>query len=120
MLFRSVSARGSLFGPGFRGEFAAVTIVADAGKIAGVALGALSDYPAILALAQTKSFEGCQNLPSIANLWAADCDPLRKVSALSTSDMAYLRAIYQIPPDMPRNIQEDSIAKWMKKNLERK
>src|SRR5581483_6725451 len=104
----------------FRSEFAAVTILVDAGKIAGVQLGALSDYLAILTLSQTKSFDGCQNLPSIANLWAADCDPLRKVNALSESDMAYLRAVYQITADLPGNIQEDAIAKWMKKNLERK
>jgi hypothetical protein len=115
-----VSARGSLFGPGFRSEFAAVTIVVDAGKIAGVALGALSDYLAILALAQTQAFETCQTLPSIANLWSADCDASRKVNALSSSDIAYLRAIYQITPDLPGSVQEDAVAKWMKKNLGQK
>jgi hypothetical protein len=115
-----LSARGSLFGPGFRSEFAVVTIVVDDGKVVGSALGALSDYIAVVALSQTKAFTACRQLPSIGNLWAADCDPSLKVAALSVSDIAYLKAVYQMTPDMPHSIQEDAIAKWMKKDLERR
>ena len=68
---------------GLINELNFVTIVADAGKIAGMHLGALADYFTMLALSQTDSFDACQELPSITTLMSPDCPGSGLTEALS-------------------------------------
>ena len=95
---------------GLISELNFVTIVADAGKIAGMQLGALADYFTMLTLSQTDSFDACQALPSITSLMAPECPGSGLTQALSTTDMAYLKGVYEMDPATSLTIQKSIIA----------
>ncbi len=114
----SATVKGSRLGKGFRSEFMVVTIVIDMSRVADLEIGPLADYIAMLALAQTKSFDECRDLPSISNLLTADCDAGKKAKALTVADIAYLRAVYQMNMDAPGGLQKIDLANWMMRNLE--
>ena len=58
--------------------------------------GALADYAAMLALAQTQSFESCAPVASITSLVSPDC--AAKPDAITGADLAYLQALYRTGP----------------------
>jgi hypothetical protein len=103
---------------GLISELNFVTIVADAGKIAGMQLGALADYFTMLALSQTDSFDACQELPSITSLMVPECQGSGLAQALSTTDLAYLKGVYEMDPASSLTIQKSIIAGEIAKALE--
>jgi hypothetical protein len=104
---------GSLLKTGYRSEFTNILIIADSRKTGLLQLGAVADYIAMLALAQAGAFEVCQNLPSIINLTAPDCDAGRKTAGITDGDLAYLRGVYRTDPTMPFLVQQSDIASGM-------
>jgi len=52
----------------------------------------LADYISMLALTQINSLDACQQLPSIVNKLAADCD--HAADGLTQFDLAYLQGLY--------------------------
>lgn len=98
-----------------RSELAHVLVVVDLVKVNGIKLSAVVDDVAMLALAQTKAFEDCQPIPSIANLTTADC--AFKTDSLSPNDQAYLHALYKIQIRASLVQQWGDIAYEMKKSL---
>ena len=77
-------------------------IVVDAKKIAGMAVGPLADYIAMLALSQAKSPDTCSQLPSIVDLMASDrLRQAEKVAQITAGDLAFLRALYSINLETP-------------------
>jgi len=96
-----------------RSELFHVIITVDLKRIAGVQLGALSDYIALLALVPARSFDNCQNLVSIANLIATGCGGNKKPDALSAYDLAYLHAVYQMDSSASLAQQRSTISYWM-------
>jgi len=111
------NSSGSLLGSGGRSLFSTVLIVIDANKIKGVPIAAIADYVAMLALAQTDKFDECRVLPSISNLFAADCAADRKSQVLTNIDLAYLRGLYQMNPRVGPHAQNSGLVFQMKKNL---
>ena len=105
-------------GDGLRSEFFHVIVVIDLNKIAGYQLGTLADYTAMLALSQTQSFDTCQELQSITNLMSSGCTTDRKVNAITDSDVAYLRALYKMNPELNLASQRGDIAGHMKNIFE--
>jgi hypothetical protein len=101
---------------GRRSELMHAVIVADIDRIEGVNLAAMADYIAMLALAQTASFETCQPMPSITNLLSPGCG--LTTAKASDSDMAYLQALYATEPRASLIEQRGDIALAMKKRLE--
>lgn len=91
---RTVSVTGSRLGDGASSEFSHVVIVVEPAKLLEYELGTLSDYIALLALAQSQPPEKCEELPTILNLLVAGCATPPK--ALSNVDYAYLRALYKV------------------------
>ena len=91
-------------------------IVVDLDKVNGIRLSAITDEVAMLALAQTAAFDACQPVVGIANL-TAPCDAALKADALSSSDQAYLHALYAIDPNDSLTQQRSKIAYEMKKSL---
>ena len=85
---------GSLVPPRNRSQFVNVLIVADAGKVAGREIGPVADYVAMLALSQARSLDACGELPSILDLLAANCQSRPAPLALTSSDLAFLKALY--------------------------
>jgi hypothetical protein len=98
-----------------RSELMHALIVVDLDKVNGVRLSAVTDNVAMLALAQTAAFDVCQPVVSIANL-TAPCDAALKADALSSSDQAYLHALYAVDPNASLIQQRGKIAYEMKKS----
>ena len=112
----SAASMGTRVKDGIHSEIAAVTVVADMTKITGLPIGALADYIAMLALSQTQTFESCLPLASIANLLTANCDA-NKAQGLTDADLAFLKALYDIDPDVLGNFQTSEVSKEMRDNL---
>jgi hypothetical protein len=110
-------ASGSRLGDGLKSEFTAAIIVVDASKIVGQEVGPLSDYIAMLALSQGRSYDDCQSVPTITNLMAPNCDAELKPAAITDVDMTYLRGLYRMRPDGSYMAERGSIAFEMKKEL---
>ena len=100
-----------------RSELIHVLIVVDSAKVNGVRLSAIEDEVAMLALAQTTAFDVCEPMPSITNLTAPACDARLKPDEISTTDLAYLHALYSIEPTDSLIHQQGKIAFEMKKSL---
>jgi len=108
---------GSRLGDGLKSEFTTALIVVDASKITGQEIGPLSDYIAMLALSQGRSYDDCQSVPTITNLMAPNCDAEMKPAAITDVDMTYLRGLYRMRPDGSYWQERGSIAFEMKKDL---
>jgi hypothetical protein len=91
---RVTNVTGGRLGDGTTSEFNHVVIVVEPAKLLEYELGTLSDYIALLALAQSQPPERCQELPTILNLLVAGCSAPPK--ALTSVDFAYLRALYKV------------------------
>jgi hypothetical protein len=106
---------GSRLGDGMRSAFYNVIIVADPTKLVDYEIGTLSDYIAMLALAQVNAPDTCQPLASIMNLLAKDCSG--KSSALTDNDLGYLRALYKMGPDRTLQVQRNEMIYQMQQSL---
>jgi hypothetical protein len=114
---RGYGISGSRTGDGLKSEFSAAIIVVDTTKIAGQEIGALSDYVAMLALAQGQYYDTCQNVPTITNLMAPGCGDGMKPASLTDVDLTYLRGLYKMTQGGSYMGERASIAYEMKKDL---
>ena len=95
-----------------------VLIVADKKALQGKDAGVLSDYLVMLALAQPKSLDGCNALPSVIDtLSTSACAGREAPDGLTASDAAYLTALYKADPDGKKLSAEGDIAGRMAKIL---
>ena len=108
------SGTGSRLGDGLSTELYNVLIVAEPAKLLAYGMGTLSDYAAMLALAQP-SLDACEELPSISNLLAPNCTATTE--RLTDGDLAYLRAIYKMGTADTLAMQRDTIRFQMEKTL---
>lgn len=76
-------------------EIQDVLVVVDAAKAMGAGLGPVADYAAMLAMAQPRSLDGCQALPSVVDLFAKGCPGRANASGMTRADVAYLNALYK-------------------------
>ena len=107
---------GSRLGDGLRSTFYHIIIVADPSKLVDYEIGTLADYIALLALTQLHAPDTCQQLSSIVNLLAPDCEP--KTNALTDNDIGYLRGLYKMSPDRTLRVQQDEVAYQMGQALD--
>jgi hypothetical protein len=108
----------SRFSSCMRSTFANVMIVADTHAIGGKELGVLTDYVAMLALAQPKSLDGCNALPSVIDLFAKPACPGRDPpDGLTPADVAYLASLYASDPEARTTSAQGDIAGHMAKIL---
>ena len=91
----TVAREGSLIRDGMASTFSTVFVVVDLKKVGTAPLSAIADYVTMLALAQTDSYDRCEPLPSISNLMADGCSADKKVTAITPSDIAFLRGVYK-------------------------
>jgi hypothetical protein len=104
---------GSHLSDGRSSEILHAVIVIDLAKVTGRTVGALADYAAMLALAQTQSFEACAPVASITNLVSSGC-AAAPVNEVTSADLAYLHALYSIDPRDSLGRQREEIASRMK------
>jgi hypothetical protein len=102
-----------------RDPFVRVVIVVDTNRVLGYKATAIADYIALLALSAEISLDQCDELPSILDLLSSDCETREKPQSLTTSDAAYLKALYSI--SQPRSVAEerDTITERMMPDIER-
>jgi hypothetical protein len=112
----AASVSSSRLGDGLHSTFYTVTIVVDPNKLVEYEIGSLADYIAMLALTQLNSLDTCQQLPSIVNMLATDC--ANKADTLTDNDLAYLRGLYKLSPNLTLRSQQDEIAYQMEQRLE--
>jgi hypothetical protein len=115
--FTGAYVSGSRTGNGLKSEFTTAVIIVDTRKIGGQEIGPLADYIAMLALSQGKSYDTCQDVPTINNLMASGCAADLKPSALTDIDATYLRGLYKMDAGRDFLGQRGSIAFEMKKEL---
>jgi hypothetical protein len=106
---------GTHLGDGLRSGLMNVIVIADRDKLVDHEIGALADYIAFLVLAQPKSLDDCQALPSILNLMAPGCPATAQ--EISAVDLAYLRGLYSMRADMMLAGQKSQILYHMKQAL---
>ena len=104
-----VVSKGGNINDGLQSVFSNVLVVIDLNKVDGYDLNAVSDYVAMLALSQSKSFDDCRQLPTITNLMSAGCDDELKAKALTAEDIAYLHGLYMSAAGDKMNLQQGDI-----------
>jgi hypothetical protein len=107
---------GNHIADGTRSGFNHIVIVIDSKKLAGQSFVTLADYIAMLALTQLNSLDACQQLPSVVNMMAADCD--QKIDGITKTDLAYLRGLYKMGSDKSLVFQQNDIADEMMKDAQ--
>jgi len=97
-----------------RQDFDRVIIVVDARQAAGHTIAALSDYLAMVSLAQLAPSVETAAYPSVLNLFSSD----RSVTGMTNWDIAYLDGLYHAPRNAnSANEQEGRIADRMNQTL---
>jgi len=106
---------GSRINDGLKTGFNHVLIVVDSTKMAGQKIVPLADYISMLALTQVHSLDACQQLTSIVNILAANCDQTE--DGLTKFDMAYLHGLYLMSAGRGLMFQRNDIAAMMADSL---
>jgi hypothetical protein len=109
--FGPTGTAGSLLSHGPRSELMHVLMIVDSGTAAKYSLQTVSDYIAMLALTHIASLDTCNELPSIANLFATGC--AAPPTAMTMTNMAYLKALYGANLDKNLNIEQGDIRVYM-------
>jgi len=110
----TVHVEDSRLNNGLSTEFGVALVVVDANKVASMEIGPVADFVAMTALSQSRSMDGCEALPSIFDLMAADCPSDRgKAEGLTDSDIAFLKALYSTGSDEPFAAARSDIAAQM-------
>jgi hypothetical protein len=107
---------GNHISDGVHSGFHHIVIAVDSGKLAGKDFVPLADYITLLALTQPGSLDICQQLPSVVNLMAPDCD--QRVGGITAADLAYLSGLYKMGADKSLIFQQGDIVDRMKERLE--
>ena len=110
-------AAGSRLTSGLSSWIVHVLVIADLNKIAGYTIGSVSDYIAMLVLAQPASLDTCEELPSITELMASHCDERKKAEALTAGDLAYLKGLYSANLELTTSLERSHIHNRMMQEL---
>jgi hypothetical protein len=93
--------------------FRNVLVVVDTGKVKAQTPGAVADYVSLLAMAQPRSLDACNTLPSVIDMFAKACGGRDGSDGLSRADVAYLTALYKTDLEAKKTGQETDIAAKM-------
>jgi hypothetical protein len=93
-------------------EFQSVLVVVDTNRMGDYGPGLISDYVVMLSLAQPKSLDGCNVLPSVIDLFSEGC-PNFGMEGLTRADVAYLTALYRTNLEGRKAVQQTDIAEKM-------
>ncbi|HWZ63172.1 MAG TPA: hypothetical protein VNX02_09140 [Steroidobacteraceae bacterium] len=95
-----------------------VILVVDTTKVAGDAIGTLADTLAMLTLSVAQTPDHCDPLPSILDLMSSSCGTREKPTAITASDLAFLKALYYLNtglgPSLSRAAIQDNMMRQFK------
>ena len=98
--------------------FKNVLVIVDNKFLGDNSLGMVADYLVMVALAQPNSLEGCNELPSVIDLFAKSGCPGRDApDGLTPADASFLTALYSADPEGKRWAEESDISGRMAKIL---
>jgi hypothetical protein len=101
-----------------QGVFKNVFVVVDNKFLGDNSLGLVTDYLAMVALAAPNSLDGCNELPSVIDLFAkAGCPGRDAPDGLTPADASYLTALYSADPEQKAWVERSDIAGRMAKIL---
>jgi hypothetical protein len=110
------SVTGNHLADGQRSAIHHALIVVDTAKLPEQDMVPLSDYIAVLALAQIGSLDDCRPLPSITNMLVPACE--RKAANITAYDLAYLNGLYGMDANRLTLVtQKNDVADRMAKAL---
>jgi len=108
---------GTRIRPRESSQIANALIIVDLNKLGGKEIGPVTDYIAMLALSQPETLDGCNEFPSILDLMSASCTSRGEPSALTESDLAYLKALYTADITTSGQRGSENVAKEMNASL---
>jgi len=91
-------------------EFQHVLVVVDTAKAKDFSPALIADYVVMVAMAQPKSLDGCNALPSVIDLFVQGCPGASGQDGLTRADVAYLTSLYKIDLQSKKMGQMDDIA----------
>jgi hypothetical protein len=91
-------------------EFQHVLVVVDTSKAGAYPPGLIADYVVMVAMAQPRSLDGCNILPSVIDLFSKDCPGRSGQDGLTRADVAYLTALYKMDLQGKKGAQMSDIA----------
>jgi hypothetical protein len=101
-----------------RSVFKNVFVIVDNKFLGDNSLGLVTDYLVMVALAEPDSLAGCNELPSVIDLFAQSACPGRDApDGLTPADASFLTALYSADPEQKRWSGENDIAGRMAKIL---
>jgi hypothetical protein len=92
-----------------------VVIIIDANKVAGMPIGSIADYVAMLSLTVIQTPDHCDALPSILDIMSTSCGSREKPAGITSGDLAFLKALYYHNTGLgPTLSRDDMVINMMK------
>jgi len=110
---------GSRLDTGLNTYIAYAMAMIDARKLAGFDPTEVADYVAMLVLSPTRPPTTCGQLPSILDLFAANCDDRAKAQSITAGDLAFLRALYSVDLRTTLTLEQSSIDSAMRREFQK-
>jgi hypothetical protein len=104
---------GSLIDTNFVINLTGSVVVVDIGKATGYPLDSIAAYAAMVSLSQVKPEKAHAKLPSILAMFGEGKSPGDAPRDLTAFDYAYVRSLYEIPPNRPGSVQKSQLATKM-------
>lgn len=108
---------GSRMSHGLKSVFRQVLIVADLGKVGDREVGPIADYIALLALTEVHAPDDCAALPSILDLMSGGCTAAAKPSALTETDLSFLKGLYSMNASLIGPMERHEVLLDMKHDM---
>ncbi len=94
-----------------------VVLVINTKKVAGVSIGSIADYAALVSLSVIQDPNQCDPLPSILDIESAACTSRDKPAGITAGDLAFLKALYYLNTGLGRTLSRDDIQLNMMKQF---
>ncbi len=95
-----------------------VVLVIDPKKIAGVPIGSIADYAALVSLTVIQNPDQCDTLPSILDLMSTACASRGEPTSITAGDLAFLKALYYKNTGLDGTLSRDDIQINMMKQFQ--
>jgi hypothetical protein len=100
--------RGSRISSGITAGFANVLVIVDSNQARAHSVNSIADYIAVLVLSRT-ALDGCNELPSIIDLFSPDCGGRPAPETITSADIAFLKALYSANLENNLNLEQRSV-----------
>lgn len=107
----------SLHANGAHRSILGVVLVINTKKVAGLSIGPIADYAAVVSLTIVENPDRCDPLPSILDLMSAACSAREQPTGITAGDVAFLKALYYMNTGLGGTLSRDEIQMNMMKQF---